>query len=118
MVAAFPEHAVQHLPRLPRQPLPDKLERIETTLEPEEKTCPACGRPRQVIGQEVSEQLEYLPASFKVLRHIRHKYGYRRCEHDGYNPQIAAAAKPARVGASVLPSAFTSWAVGMAFSFA
>ncbi len=44
----------------------------------------------------MSEQLEYLPASFKVLRHIRHKYGCRRCEHDGYNPQIAAAAKPAQ----------------------
>ena len=44
----------------------------------------------------MSEQLEYLPASFKVLRHIRHKYGCRRCEHDGYNPNIAAAAKPAQ----------------------
>ena len=61
-----------------------------------EKPCPACGELRERIGQEVSEQLEYLPASFKVLRHIRHKYGCRRCEHDGYNPQIAAAAKPAQ----------------------
>ena len=67
-----------------------------TILTNAEKPCPACGELRERIGQEVSEQLEYLPASFKVLRHIRHKYGCRRCEHDGYNPQIAAAAKPAQ----------------------
>ena len=81
-----------------RSPLPDHLPRIdiEHDLDDTEKPCPACGELRERIGQEVSEQLEYLPASFKVLRHIRHKYGCRRCEHDGYNPQIAAAAKPAQ----------------------
>lgn len=79
-----------------RNPLPDHLPRIDIDhdLDDSEKPCPACGELRVRIGQEVSEQLEYLPASFKVLRHIRHKYGCRRCEHDGYNPQIAAAAKP------------------------
>ena len=81
-----------------RRPLPDHLPRIdiEHDLDDAEKACPACGQLREPIGQEVSEQLEYLPASFKVLRHIRHKYGCRRCEHDGYNPQIEAAAKPAQ----------------------
>lgn len=81
-----------------RNPLPDHLPRIdiEHDLDDSQKPCPACGEVRERIGQEVSEQLEYLPASFKVLRHIRHKYGCRRCEHDGYNPQIAAAAKPAQ----------------------
>jgi transposase len=81
-----------------RRPLPDHLPRIdiEHDLDDAEKACPACGQLRERIGQEVSEQLEYLPASFKVLRHIRHKYGCRYCEHDGYNPQIATAAKPAQ----------------------
>ena len=81
-----------------RSPLPDHLPRIdiEHDLCDAEKPCPACGELRERIGQEVSEQLEYLPASFKVLRHIRHKYACRRCEHDGYNPQITAAAKPAQ----------------------
>ena len=81
-----------------RNPLPNHLPRIdiEHDLDEAEKPCPACGQLRERIGQEVSEQLEYLPASFKVLRHIRHKYACRRCEHDGYNPQIAAAPKPAQ----------------------
>ena len=79
-----------------RGQLPDHLERIEIEhdLADHEKACPACGQPRERIGAEVSEQLEYFPASFKVLKHVRHKYGCRRCDHDGYRPNIAAAAKP------------------------
>jgi len=77
-----------------RQQLPDGLERIEIEHDLEDKACPACGQERQRIGAEVSEQLEYFPASFKVLKHIRHKYACARCHADGYNPNIAAAAKP------------------------
>jgi transposase len=79
-----------------RNPLPDYLPRIEIVhdLKDDEKPCPCCGELRHRIGEEVSEQLEYMPASFKVLKHIRVKYACGRCEHDGYNPQIVAAAKP------------------------
>ena len=45
-------------------------------------------------GLRVSEQLEYFPASFKVLKHVRHKYACAKCDDDGYNPNIAAAKKP------------------------
>jgi transposase len=81
-----------------RQQLPDSLERIEIEhdLADGEKSCPACGEARQRIGQEVSEQIEYFPASFKVLRHIRHKYACGQCDGDGYNPNIATATKPAQ----------------------
>jgi transposase len=79
-----------------RRPLPDYLPRIEILhdLKDEEKPCPCCGELRHRIGEEVSEQLEYMPALFKVLKHVRVKYACGRCEHDGYNPQIVAAAKP------------------------
>ncbi len=81
-----------------RQQLPESLERIEIEhdLKPEEKTCPACGCERCRIGAEISEQLEYFPANFKVLKHIRHKYACGKCNADGYNPNIAAAPKPAQ----------------------
>jgi transposase len=42
----------------------------------------------------VSEQLKYFPASFKVLKHVRHKYACAKCEHDGYHPETAT--KPAQ----------------------
>ncbi len=78
-----------------RQQLPDHLPRIEIEhdLADDEKPCPGCGELRQRIGQEVSEQLEYVPSSLKVLRHVRHKYACRRCDQEGHPPQIAVAAK-------------------------
>jgi len=79
-----------------RQQLPEHLERIEIEHDLDDKACPACGCERCRIGTEISEQLEYFPASFKVLKHIRHKYACSRCDHDGYNPNIATAEKPAQ----------------------
>lgn len=76
-----------------RQQLPEHLERILVEHDLDEKACPACGNDRCRIGAEVSEQLEYFPASFKVLKHIRHKYACNKCDHEGYNPHIATAAK-------------------------
>lgn len=60
-------------PRPPRQPLPETLERVETKLEPEEKTCPQCGRERKRIGEEVTEELDLIPARFVVRRIVRTK---------------------------------------------
>jgi len=79
-----------------RQQLPDHLPRIEVEhdLADDEKPCPCCGEVRHRIGREVSEQLEYLPASFKVLRHLRHTYACKRCETTAIEPQIQTAAKP------------------------
>ena len=77
-----------------RQQLPEHLERIEIEHDIDDKACPACGNERCRIGAEISEQLEYFPASFKVLRHVRHKYACGKCNSDGYNSNIATAAKP------------------------
>jgi len=77
-----------------REQLPEHLERIEIEHDLDDKRCPACGNERSRIGAEISEQLEYFPASFKVLQHIRPKYACAKCDHDGYNPHIGAAAKP------------------------
>jgi transposase len=79
-----------------RQQLPECLERIEIEHDLDDKACPACGCERKRIGAEVSEQLEYFPAAFKVLKHIRHKYACAKCDGDGYNPNIVAAARPAQ----------------------
>jgi len=88
-----------------RNPLPDHLPRIEIEhdLADAEKPCPCCGEVRVRIGQELSEQLEYHPASFTVLRHVRHKYACRKCEADALNPQIDVAAKPPQPIAKGLP---------------
>ncbi len=79
-----------------RSPLPEHLERIDIEHDLENKACPECGNERCRIGQEISEQLEYFPAMLKVLRHIRYMYACGKCNHDGYNPNIECAPKPAQ----------------------
>jgi transposase len=64
-----------------RGQLPAHLPRVEIVhdLNDEQKKCPCCGEDRQCIGSEISEQLEFDPASLKVLKHIRHKYACGSC---------------------------------------
>jgi hypothetical protein len=56
-----------------RKPLPASLPRkpVWHDVPPEQRICPDCGAERTCIGQEVREQLEYIPASLVVLEHIR-----------------------------------------------
>jgi transposase len=46
----------------------------------EDLVCPCCGRAKARIGEEVSEQLEYVPASFKVIETSRPKYACSTCK--------------------------------------
>ena len=52
--------------------------------------CTACGGRLRQIGADVSEQLEYVPACFKVIRHVRPKLACVSCE------AIFQAAAPSR----------------------
>ena len=54
-------------PRPRRQPAAKVLETVTERLEPAEKLCPHCGKPKCEIGCEKSERFEYVPA--KVIRH-------------------------------------------------
>jgi transposase len=74
-----------------RQRLPEDLPRtrVEYELSPEELPCPDCGHPRVKIGEETSEQLEYVPSSLQVIVHARFRYACRACQE-----HVAVAAKP------------------------
>jgi len=65
-----------------RQQLPPHLERRRRVyrLTEAEQLCSCCRQPRQVIGEEVSEQLEYEPASLYVIEHVRLVYACPRCQ--------------------------------------
>jgi transposase len=62
-----------------RRPLPEQLPR-ETLEYPPACTCPECGTAMQRIGEDVAEVLEYVPDSFKVIRHVRPKLACAKCE--------------------------------------
>ena len=74
-----------------RRRLPESLPRRQVVheLSAAQRGCPCCGALRTKIGQEISEQLEYEPASLYVIEHVRLKYACRTCQE-----QVQTAEKP------------------------
>jgi len=69
---AAPPSGRRLLPReLPRQ-------RVEIDVSEADKMC-ACGHLKTRIGETVSEKLEYVPASLRVIETARFKYACPRC---------------------------------------
>jgi len=62
-----------------RKPLPDHLPRDETTLSPGD-TCGECGSDLRTLGEDVTEELEYVPGRFVVNRIIRPRRTCTCCE--------------------------------------
>jgi transposase len=47
---------------------------------PAHNCCPDCGGALRQFGEDVSEQLERIPATYKVIRHVRPKFACAGCE--------------------------------------
>lgn len=54
-------------------------ERIEYDLDEGDKKC-SCGHELSKIGEDTSEQVDYVPASIKVIEHARFKYCCKNCQ--------------------------------------
>ena len=68
-------------------------------LDEPERRCP-CGGLCEKFGEEISEQLDYIPASLFVIEHVRTKYACPKC-HD----HVIVATKPEQPIAKGLPGA-------------
>jgi transposase len=75
----IPAAKPQQKERPARRPLPERLPR-ETVEHAPACTCPDCGATMKKIGEDVAEVLEYVPASFKVIRHVRPKLACAACQ--------------------------------------
>jgi transposase len=73
-----------------RKPLPEDLPREVVTHLPPHTNCPDCGGVLRQFGEDVSEQLERIPATYKVIRNVRPKFACAACEH------VIEAPAPAR----------------------
>ena len=78
-----------------RKRLPAHLPRDERVLRPAMEDCPDCGGKLTTLGEDVSEQLEYVPASFRVIRHVRPKLACGCCDRI---VQAPAASRPIERG--------------------
>jgi transposase len=65
-----------------RRPLPAWMERVEILhdLPEAEKVCASDGTALVEIGRETSEQIEFIPATARVLVHVRPKYACPCCK--------------------------------------
>jgi transposase len=73
-----------------RRPLPEHLPREIHTHMPDHDACPDCGGKLRELGEDAAEMLEYVRASFKVMRHVRPKLSCQECE------RIVQAPAPSR----------------------
>ena len=73
-----------------RRPLPESLERrrVVYDLGEENRQCPQCQEELKRIGEEVSERLEYVPASLVVIQEACQKYACAK------GCTVVTAAKP------------------------
>src|SRR5262245_25406450 len=94
-----------------RQQLPKHLPRDRRVYElsEAERRCQCCGKARVVIGQEVSEQLDYEPASLMVIEHVRLTYACPACEKQRQAGTPAAATAPATTNTAKGSFAAAEW---------
>lgn len=71
-------------------------------LPEEQKQCTCCKQALHVIGQEVAEQVEIIPARYCVIEHVRMKYGCRACDKIVMADKPMAPIPKCAAGASLL----------------
>ncbi len=84
-----------------RRPLPDNLPRHEQVLTPGE-ACRACGGVLRPIGEDVTEELEYVPGRFVVNRIVRPRLACRCCERIVQAPLPSRPIERGRPGPGLL----------------
>jgi len=91
-----------------RRPLPEHLPREVVTHDPP-CTCPGCGGTVfSRVGQDEREVLEYVPSSFKVIRHVRPKLSCRACEGIMQEPMPALPIERVRPGPGLIAHTLVS----------
>ena len=90
-----------------RKPLPDHLERIEQVLSVGED-CPECGGDLSKLGEDITEELEYIPGRFVVNKITRPRMACRRCEAISQAPMPSRPIERGRPGPGLLAHVLVS----------
>jgi transposase len=84
--------------RRPARMLPPELPRVVRLHSPSRCTCSECGGALRKLGEDTSEQLDYVPGYFQVIRHIRPKMTCTACA------RITQSSAPTRPIERALPT--------------
>ena len=84
----------------------------EITLPEEEQICSICGTHLEVIGKEtVRKELEYIPATLKVVEYVSVHYGCPKCKIDEEKPNIIHAPVPPALLRSYASPSIVAWVI-------
>jgi len=90
-----------------RKPLPEHLERNEQVLTPGDN-CSKCGGDLKTLGEDVTEELEYVPGRFIVNRIIRPRMACSCCEAVLQAPMPSRPIERGRPGSGLLAHVLVS----------
>lgn len=90
-----------------RKPLPDHLSRNEEVLSPGD-TCGNCGGSLNALGEDVTEELEYIPGRFVVNRIVRPRMVCSCCDRFHQAPLPSRPIERGRPGPGLLAHVLTA----------
>jgi transposase len=86
-----------------RKPLPPHLPRKAVTHPaPDAEGCSQCGGDMGPLGEDMVEVLDYIPARFEVVQHVRPKLACKKCEHISQAPSVALPVPKGRMTSRLL----------------
>ncbi|MFQ5939807.1 MAG: IS66 family transposase [Alphaproteobacteria bacterium] len=91
-----------------RKPLPDHLPRDEQVITPLGEACGRCGGKLKRLGEDVTEELEYVPGRFRVNRIVRPKLSCSCCETIHQAPLPSRPIERGRPGPGLLAHVLVS----------
>ena len=91
-----------------RKPLPDHLPREGLVIAPECDACADCGGKLKRLGEDVTEELEYVPGRFVVKRIMRPKLSCSCCETIHQAPMPSRPIERGRPGSGLLAHVLVS----------
>jgi transposase len=90
--------------RPPRRTRLDHLPhiRIEHDLPESETTCSCCGGPKHRIGEDISRELDFIPAQLEVKVHVLPKYACPKCRDGVASPPVPPKPVPGGIAGAGL----------------
>ncbi|WML55710.1 IS66 family transposase [Neobacillus sp. PS3-12] len=82
------------------------VETIEYRLSSSEQVCSCCGGKLHEMSTQMRQELKFIPAELKVVKHVQYIYSCRHCEREEIETPIVTAPmpKPVQSGSLASPS--------------
>ena len=91
-----------------RRPIPDHVPRNEIEITPTDGACGSCGGTLRRLGEDVTEELEYVPGRFVVNRITRPRFACSGCDRFTQSPLPSRPIERGRPGPGLLAHVLVS----------